>query len=313
MTLIAEELQLVAGLETKTIWDMASPLVDEGWLLWGAGGRLSITHVGIGVAETRLREWVVGKKPRAALSELLERAHDLQHELEWQRFRLMQTIRDLSRSTSSGWAEDIPEVIEHAQIGESAFNRAYFCLESLELVKMPGGEPSLTLTIKGERLLQQLEEVASTVAGSNEIAPREFKDALPRIWSRGLQGRATLTIGVPGFPTPPGSTWKDVHVQFVDSETVRVRIKDVSRAYNFAEMGMSDRRTATPDSQWKLLQDLAEGRGVLSWDSTRAYSGRQKTKERLAELLQGFFRIYEEPIPWAGREWKTKFDLSTLD
>lgn len=100
------------------------------------------------------------------------------------------------------------------------------------------------------------------------------------------------------FPTPAGVSWGDVIIKFVDGHSVSVRCKSESGVFNFTQMGMVDRRKAEPDVQWKLLGDLAEGHGQISWRSGSADARNKKRKQTLNERLTAFFGIDGEATVW---------------
>jgi len=72
------------------------------------------------------------------------------------------------------------------------------------------------------------------------------------------------------FPTPPGSTWSDVQIKFIDGHTVSIKIKSKTRVYNFTQMGMVDIRSGNPTKQWKLLESFAEASGTINWEPSRS-------------------------------------------
>lgn len=113
------------------------------------------------------------------------------------------------------------------------------------------------------------------------------------------------------FPTPANATWSDVHIKFLDGETVSVKVGPVSEVYVYSQMGMADGRSAKPTKQWDLLRSLANDYGLLTWNSKNAHSTNQKRRETLAKNLKHFFRIEGDPIDYRGDEkgWKTRFQI----
>jgi hypothetical protein len=116
------------------------------------------------------------------------------------------------------------------------------------------------------------------------------------------------------FPTPPGTSWQEITIKFIDGHTVGVTMGHSSRRFNFAELGMKDSRDGNPNTQWKLLAILAENGGRLSWQQSAAGPKKKKQVELLARRLQDFFGIAENPFhPYKkGTGWQIKARLESL-
>lgn len=114
------------------------------------------------------------------------------------------------------------------------------------------------------------------------------------------------------FPTPPGSTWENVSIRFVDGHKVAVRVKLETGMFNFTQMGMANQKSSEPNVQWKLLQAFAEEHGELTWRSPHADPRNQKRKEILANSLSAFFRIKGDPFELTadGKGWSSRFNIS---
>lgn len=116
------------------------------------------------------------------------------------------------------------------------------------------------------------------------------------------------------FLVPPGSSWSDVVIRFIDEHTVSVRVKNVYGQFHFLEMGMGRKRNKTPTVQWDLLRSFAEGRGMLDWNHPDASRKNKKRLERLAHHLKVFFKIYGEPFRLnddrePGKGWQARFQI----
>ncbi len=113
------------------------------------------------------------------------------------------------------------------------------------------------------------------------------------------------------FPTPPGATWSNVVIQFVDGHTVSIKCKSVSGRYNYTQMGMVDRRTSDPDVQWRFLRELADGHGQMDWSHSSARRENKKRKQTLNRRLLAFFGIEGEPITWDKQveNYRCRFQL----
>jgi hypothetical protein len=112
------------------------------------------------------------------------------------------------------------------------------------------------------------------------------------------------------FPTPPGSSWSDVTIRFINGHEVEPRVRGQGGGvFGYAHMGMAKTNKDEPTVQWDLLRSLAEGRGELFWPRTIGRKTVQKQRERLANHLRDFFGIDGDPfenLP-GGRGFKTRF------
>ncbi|MDD5530571.1 MAG: HEAT repeat domain-containing protein [bacterium] len=78
------------------------------------------------------------------------------------------------------------------------------------------------------------------------------------------------------FPTPPGTKWEDVTIQFISDESIKISANEVSKEFHYTEIGFKDNRKGiVPDSQWKVLQYLAKCGGTISWnfEDAKEYGG----------------------------------------
>ena len=81
----------------------------------------------------------------------------------------------------------------------------------------------------------------------------------------GAPRRVHSDLVVP-FPVPKGATWRQVLVELVADEMVRITIGSAHDHRTFAQMGFSDRRKkaqAHPSKLWERFVALAEAEGVL--------------------------------------------------
>jgi hypothetical protein len=111
------------------------------------------------------------------------------------------------------------------------------------------------------------------------------------------------------FPTPADATWADVNIRFFDGHSVSISVKDKGGIYNFTQMGMCKKTSATPTAQWKLLEAFAEGHGVLDWESEHAGRNQKKQKHFLSQTLRRFFRLEDEPFRYVSeyKGWEALF------
>jgi hypothetical protein len=114
------------------------------------------------------------------------------------------------------------------------------------------------------------------------------------------------------FPTPKGATWSDVKMNFVDGETLSIRVGEQTGRSIYSEMGMIDGRNKRPTKQWEFLRALATHKGYLTWDSPAADRKQKKRREVLSENLKAFFGIEGDPIELTEdrKGWRTVFSIS---
>jgi hypothetical protein len=117
---------------------------------------------------------------------------------------------------------------------------------------------------------------------------------------------ATAGAG-PRFPTPPGATWADVRIRFLDGHTVSVQVREQSGRFGHADLGMVNAKNNTPTVAWELLRTIAEERGHLTWASRKASVDHRKRKQVLADRLRAFFGIDADPFEVDGGGWRAKF------
>lgn len=117
--------------------------------------------------------------------------------------------------------------------------------------------------------------------------------------------------GTTTFPTPPDANWSDVKIRFKDGHTVAIAVKSTTGVANYFQMGMEDKRRTGPNSQWKLLEKFAEGKGVLDWSSEGASPNYKKHKERLSANLRAYFRLDGDPFEYDRKlkGWRTRFQI----
>lgn len=112
--------------------------------------------------------------------------------------------------------------------------------------------------------------------------------------------RRKKTQDIVRFPSPPDLRWKDVTIEFVSDQSVRVTALDKSRRYTFAEIGFKDgRRGDMPDGRWAYLRLFAKMHGEIppSTDlGAKIWRGVPKAVQDIRQRLQVFMGINEDPF-----------------
>ena len=100
------------------------------------------------------------------------------------------------------------------------------------------------------------------------------------------------------FPTPEGTSWEDVKIQFRDNHTVTVWAGEKTGLYTYSDMGMGAKNSKRPTKQWAWLEGFAVSNGEIDWSNRLAAHTLKKQKQELSKRLRDFFRIEGDPIEW---------------
>lgn len=140
----------------------------------------------------------------------------------------------------------------------------------------------------------------STVASLGDDGITIDRDHLAR--TLGIKTSRKAQPEVQSFPTPAGSTWRDVHITLGDDDRrdeVTVRIKGVTQTHNYCEAGFADGRSNDhhPNQSWTMLRAFAQEGGIIPLQS-EALTSEQRTKQ----ALHAFRKAIQRWIPGiAGR------------
>lgn len=217
------------------------------------------------------------------LDELIQQAHKLS---------------DRSRHTLTGDLEDLR-------------NQARYCLEQVG----PLGQDAL-------RKISQLRFHPPPANLDQEEAQqaRLYKDfdnlivllesVRHRIETKGL---ATHPAVAP-FPTPPGSTWRDLSLRFLSDHRVEIHIGDQVETRNYSELGFEDKRSGKSATAWLLLRILAQQDGTIAkpeQGGAAKWTGVEKGIQQIRKTFHQVFHIVGdpfEPFKEVGG-YKTKFRI----
>jgi hypothetical protein len=104
------------------------------------------------------------------------------------------------------------------------------------------------------------------------------------------------------FPTPDGTRWSDIKIQFRNGHTVTIWAGGQSGRYTYYQMGMYSKKNGDCTAQWKLLEAFANSGGEIDRSSPLATDKLKKQKQELSRRLREFFRLKEDPIEWGKGE-----------
>jgi len=168
---------------------------------------------------------------------------------------------------------------------EELFDRRKTCFLSLEESVQVGADGRMVLTPGGRQRIEDFRQA---------VVPDAEQDG-----------------SVSFFPTPADATWRQVRIRLLDGHTASVVVGEVRGVFNYAQMGMANRKNAAPSVQWELLRIFAARGGVLTWQSPQADRKNQKRRELLARALKEFFRIDRDPFATCGDGWQALFQIET--
>lgn len=121
------------------------------------------------------------------------------------------------------------------------------------------------------------------------------------------------------FPTPSGFKWKELYIDIISDEDIKVRVRDIEKTYSFVDIGLFNKtkQFSTPTKAWGFLTYLATTNGVLSWrdfnmtDSKRFYNAKSRLKET-RKWLRALMGLQTNPIndyDKKEKEYTCKFNL----
>ncbi|MCC6678135.1 MAG: hypothetical protein IT436_13420 [Phycisphaerales bacterium] len=155
--------------------------------------------------------------------------------------------------------------------------------------------------------LQPLEGLVVWAGVGKLACVRAPNDVIPAVLGRHPLERKRR--GSRSFPTPAGAKWSELHIQFIDPETVKITVRGVVEEHTAASMGMVVHRTGRPTKQWNFLQEIARRNGRWRWGDLKTRATWQKQKEELVKRLKSFCGISGTPILTARVEWRCVFPV----
>jgi len=104
--------------------------------------------------------------------------------------------------------------------------------------------------------------------------------------------------------------WTSVIIEFIDSETIRVKFNKKAIRYKYNEIGFQDKRKKHPDTRWNMLLEMAEKQltNLSHFDSRYCTKlAAHAIRKRLKKMLP----IDDDPIPWnhKKRQYEISFTL----
>ena len=154
-----------------------------------------------------------------------------------------------------------------------------------------------------------------------EIFP--FVEKLPEI-SRSLKVVYDLpykpeeksTSSITKFPQIEGLTWEEVKLEFVSNDSLRIKARNITKRYTYAELGFKDNRKGDlPDSKWEILKEgFARFAGELSWETPidpRWKKNLKSTVKELRKRLKSIMSIDDDPFyPYRKiKAYRTRFKI----
>jgi hypothetical protein len=100
------------------------------------------------------------------------------------------------------------------------------------------------------------------------------------------------------YKIPDGTNWENVIIQFVDPESIEIRVGKWKHTASYIELDMADKRGKEyrPSEQWHFLKILADLGGEVSFKNGGAQWKLKKQKQALTEKLKSYFSIGYDPF-----------------
>lgn len=188
---------------------------------------------------------------------------------------------------------------------EKDFNDRYDVAES----HMGIGKPLRPGSIlpRAHRAGISLAEFSAWAQSINWEIPQELADLA-------YEGQTTPTTN-PYSDFPPDTKWEDITLIFLSDDLVRVEAKEISKKYQYSDLGFTDRRKGDePNSRWPILRIFAEFNGEFSWELNIDDEIKQKMPSIVRDIskkLKDAFGINDSPFHHYSKEksYKTKFTI----
>ncbi len=127
---------------------------------------------------------------------------------------------------------------------------------------------------------------------------------LSAAWIKNIDGSS----GETRYPTPAGTVWGDIILEFTADEMITVSCKGQGhKQFSAEDLQMRDKRTKKPKQAWTFLQAMAAANGNMSVSDIDKV---KKTKQEVSANLQRVFQLPDDdPIEWSGEDtaYKAKF------
>lgn len=112
-----------------------------------------------------------------------------------------------------------------------------------------------------------------------------------------LQKTNNKRIQLPNLPAD--LRWEEISIQFLNGHEVIIKVRNETLQATYETMGFQDEKRKLPNSQWGLLEMLAQKNGEISWGnnsnlSLKKINSIKKQKQLLSDALKAYFRIYDD-------------------
>lgn len=117
------------------------------------------------------------------------------------------------------------------------------------------------------------------------------------------------------LPTMKNLEWKEVTIEFVSNDSVRIKARDFTGRFTWGDLGLKDNRIGdSPRYQWDILRAFAEGDGVIGPNNPVNKKSLYKDMQVLKKALSAFFGVDESPIKHYRKHvgYVTRFKISDL-
>jgi hypothetical protein len=148
---------------------------------------------------------------------------------------------------------------------------------------------NLLFTAEAAEWLSKLLEVSGPVSDPAEVRKAQARKKLTK-------SAAGLTASAPAR----AQEWEDVIISFISDHRIQISIASEHETRNYTEMGFADQRNGRPSKSWTVLLTLARNEGMIpvTGRGAKGWAAIEKQIERIRRLLQNYFGISENPLPF---------------
>jgi len=102
----------------------------------------------------------------------------------------------------------------------------------------------------------------------------------------------------------PTLSWDQITIKFLNGHDVRINYGDKEIDSNYTKMGFENSKKKVPNTQWKLLQHMAENDKFMKFDDVQPSICKdlKSQKSQLSKKLIEYFGINDDPIEYDESE-----------
>jgi len=192
----------------------------------------------------------------------------------------------------------------YEDMNESAFFTKYTeIIDALKYMNLPTNEAAQRLYELHKRHGEQVcKVVRNMIKDNSELIQKGHVpqgSLLSIIVNRSVK-RKRATEVITTFPTPEGATWKDVKIEVISDDCIKISVFAKKSKFTYSEIGFKDnRRGDFPDKNWYALLEFAKFNGAIYQHDNIDPELRQNLKKRVQVIrrrLKTLLQIEGEPF-----------------